>query len=248
MKAALGQVVPRVFSDAGETVGFAETGETFEAARLALAAAIEKRAREGAEVRTAGRRAAAPGVGRGRVGRRRVRPASPRPRLFVAERDPFAGLPALKARWAAGERPCRGPAGPRAVLAPLAATSPSRGARSTSCGPTSPTGWKGSSRYVRYLNRAMAFDWLYGYAGFDAALKDAGGGGPRGRGRADARAAVAAGTRPRPRTTTTPRASWPSPSSRSPRSKATRRWKSGRRRCAPTPGAPSTTSWSRPSS
>jgi predicted RNase H-like HicB family nuclease len=36
------RVVPRVFSDAGATVGFAETGETFEAARLALAAAIEK--------------------------------------------------------------------------------------------------------------------------------------------------------------------------------------------------------------
>jgi glycosyl hydrolase family 123 len=43
VKAALEAVVPRVFSDAGETVGFAETGETFEAARLALAAAIESR-------------------------------------------------------------------------------------------------------------------------------------------------------------------------------------------------------------
>jgi hypothetical protein len=41
--AALAQVVPRVFSDASETVGFAETGETFETARLALAAAIEAR-------------------------------------------------------------------------------------------------------------------------------------------------------------------------------------------------------------
>jgi hypothetical protein len=39
--AALAQVVPRVFSDAGETVGFAETGETFEVARLALGEAIE---------------------------------------------------------------------------------------------------------------------------------------------------------------------------------------------------------------
>src|SRR5256885_7432757 len=27
------------------------------------------------------------------------------PRLLVAERDPFSGLPALRARWAAGERP-----------------------------------------------------------------------------------------------------------------------------------------------
>jgi hypothetical protein len=43
VKAALGAVVPRVFSDAGETVGYAETGETYEAARLALGAAIEGR-------------------------------------------------------------------------------------------------------------------------------------------------------------------------------------------------------------
>ncbi len=37
---ALRAVVPRVFSDAGEAVGFAETGETFEAARRKLALAI----------------------------------------------------------------------------------------------------------------------------------------------------------------------------------------------------------------
>jgi len=37
---ALRAVVPRVFSDAGETIGFAETGEAYEAARLALARAI----------------------------------------------------------------------------------------------------------------------------------------------------------------------------------------------------------------
>jgi hypothetical protein len=43
VKAALAQVVPRVFSEAGETVGFAETGETYEAARLALGEAIEER-------------------------------------------------------------------------------------------------------------------------------------------------------------------------------------------------------------
>jgi hypothetical protein len=43
VQAALRRVVPRVFSEAGETVGFAETGETFEASRLALAEAIEAR-------------------------------------------------------------------------------------------------------------------------------------------------------------------------------------------------------------
>jgi SSS family transporter len=37
---ALRSVVPRVFSDAGPSVGFAETGETFEAARRKLATAI----------------------------------------------------------------------------------------------------------------------------------------------------------------------------------------------------------------
>ena len=47
VRAALQQVVPRVFSDAVGAVGFAETGETFEAARLALAASIE--ARSGAQ-------------------------------------------------------------------------------------------------------------------------------------------------------------------------------------------------------
>jgi len=40
---ALQAVVPRVYSDAGETVGFAETGEAYEAARLKLGAAIEAR-------------------------------------------------------------------------------------------------------------------------------------------------------------------------------------------------------------
>src|SRR5205814_8036603 len=37
---ALRAVVPRVFSEAGETVGFAETGDEYEAARLALGRAI----------------------------------------------------------------------------------------------------------------------------------------------------------------------------------------------------------------
>jgi Glycoside hydrolase 123, catalytic domain len=44
---ALAAIVPRVFSDAGPTVGFAEDGETFEAARRELADAIVA-AREGA--------------------------------------------------------------------------------------------------------------------------------------------------------------------------------------------------------
>jgi hypothetical protein len=93
------------------------------------------------------------------------------PRLFLSARDPFSGLPALKARWAAGERPSEDLPGlalswllsgdepyARRALEELRADRPSR--------------LKGSSAYVRYLDRSMAFDWLYDYPGFDAALKD----------------------------------------------------------------------------
>ena len=41
---ALASVVPRVFSDAGETVGFAESGEAFESARRKLALALAAKA------------------------------------------------------------------------------------------------------------------------------------------------------------------------------------------------------------
>lgn len=95
-----------------------------------------------------------------------------RPRLLVAERDAFAGLPALRARWAAGERPSQDL--PGLALSYLLSGDESLARRALDeLRADRPTGLKGSSRYVRYLNRSLAFDWLYGYAGFDAALKDA---------------------------------------------------------------------------
>jgi hypothetical protein len=137
----LRSVVPRVFSDAGETVGFAENGDVYEAARLKLAQAIES-------------------------------PAASRPRLLIAERDAFAGLPALRARWAAGERPAQDL--PGLALSYLLSGDESFARRALdSLRADRPGGLKGSSRYVRYLDRSLAFDWLYGYPGFDAALKHA---------------------------------------------------------------------------
>ena len=98
-------------------------------------------------------------------------PLVARPRLFVAERDPFSGLPALKARWVAGERPSEDL--PGLALSWLLSGDESFARRALDeLRADRPTRLKGSSAYVRYLNRAMAFDWLYGYAGFDAALKD----------------------------------------------------------------------------
>ena len=46
VEAALGAVVPRVFSEAGATVGFAETGDAFETARYRLAQAIARAPRD----------------------------------------------------------------------------------------------------------------------------------------------------------------------------------------------------------
>jgi hypothetical protein len=95
-----------------------------------------------------------------------------RPRLLLAERDPFSGLPALRARWAAGERPSNDL--PGLALSYLLSGDEAFARRALDeLRADRPTGLKGSSRYVRYLNRSLAFDWLYAYPGFDAALKDA---------------------------------------------------------------------------
>jgi Heparinase II/III-like protein len=95
-----------------------------------------------------------------------------RPRLLVAERDPFAGLPALRARWAAGERPPTDL--PGLALSWLLSGDESFARRALDeLKADRPTGGKGSSRYVRYLNRSLAFDWLSAYPGFEASFKDA---------------------------------------------------------------------------
>jgi hypothetical protein len=91
--------------------------------------------------------------------------------MLVAEGDAFSGLPALRARYAAGERPSDDLPGwalswvltgdeafARKALEDLRADAPDR--------------QKGSNRYMRTVRRSLAFDWLYGYAGFDAAFKD----------------------------------------------------------------------------
>jgi hypothetical protein len=93
------------------------------------------------------------------------------PRLFVAERDPFAGLPALRARWAGGERPQEDLPG-RALSWLLSGDASFAHRALDELAADRPAGGKGSNRYVRYLDRALAFDWLYAYPGFDPALKD----------------------------------------------------------------------------
>jgi hypothetical protein len=97
--------------------------------------------------------------------------AAPRVHLLVAERDPFCGVPALRARWAAGERPSEDL--PGLALSYLLSGDGSFARRALDELRADRPAGRGSNRYVRYLNRSLAFDWLYGYEGFDAALKDA---------------------------------------------------------------------------
>ena len=104
--------------------------------------------------------------------RRAARPSSLTPASSSpsATRSPACPRSGRGGRRGSGPRPtCRG----SRCRGSSPATSPSRAGPSRSCGPTSRPGSRGSSRYVRYLNRSLAFDWLYGYPGFDAALKDA---------------------------------------------------------------------------
>ena len=99
------------------------------------------------------------------------RPPTAHPRLLIAETDPFSGLPALKAKYAAGERPSDDLPG-WALSYVLTgdeafarrAVDEMRRVRVASGG--------GSNQYLDYLRRALAFDWLYDSAVFDAALKD----------------------------------------------------------------------------
>ena len=160
VEAALGAVVPRMFSDAGETVGFAETGDAFEEARRKLADAIAARARTGGP---------APAVARARAPEPAARPA--RPRLLIAERDPFSGLPILRARWASGARPSDDLPGWALGYAITGDEGAARRALEELRRAHPPTKG-GSSLYLEYLRFALAFDWLYRYPGFDDALKE----------------------------------------------------------------------------
>jgi hypothetical protein len=94
-----------------------------------------------------------------------------RPRLLIAAQDPFSGIPALKARYAAGARPSED--GPGAALSYVLTGDEAfaRRALGEMQGKVLPTG-KSSSVYIDYMRRALEFDWLYACPCFDAALKD----------------------------------------------------------------------------
>jgi len=118
--------------------------------------------------------AAAAGLALLGLSRRDTRAASPapvaHPRLLVAEHDPFASLAMLRARYAQGARPSDDL--PGWALGWLLTGDEAYAKRALGAMPDTRARGKGSNRYLLFLERSLAFDWLYGYAGFDTALKD----------------------------------------------------------------------------
>jgi Heparinase II/III-like protein len=99
-------------------------------------------------------------------------PLARHPRLLVAETDPFTSVSILRAKLAAGQRPSDDlPGWALTWLLTGDETFARRALEDLRADP--PAHDKGSDRYMRTLRRALAFDWLYDYPGFDAGQKDA---------------------------------------------------------------------------
>lgn len=93
-----------------------------------------------------------------------------RPRLLIAEEDPFSSVAALRAKYAAGARPSDDLAG--WALSYLLTKDESFAARALAEMRRTRPPRKGYNPYVAYLPWALAFDWLHDHPGFDGALKD----------------------------------------------------------------------------
>jgi hypothetical protein len=95
-----------------------------------------------------------------------------RPRLLIADEDPFTGLALLKTRYAAGRRPSNDMLGwalswrltgqktfaDRAIAEMRSKRLPAEG--------------KASRTWLDYARWSLAFDWLFDYPAFDRALRD----------------------------------------------------------------------------
>ena len=92
------------------------------------------------------------------------------PRLLVAEHDPFSSLAMLRSRYAQGARPSDDL--PGWALTYLLTGDEAYAKRALHALPETKARGKGSNRYFLFLERSLAFDWLYGYPGFDTSLKD----------------------------------------------------------------------------
>ena len=99
-------------------------------------------------------------------------PTNRRPRLLIADNDPFTGLPLLKSRYAAGRRPSEDMEGWALAWLLTGKDEFAERALAEMRAKHLGAGGKPSRSWIDYARWSMAFDWLYGYRGFDSDLKD----------------------------------------------------------------------------
>jgi hypothetical protein len=95
-----------------------------------------------------------------------------RPRLLIAESDPFTGLSFLKLRYAAGRRPSDDISGLALSWQLTGQKDFAERALAEMKGKHITPSGKPSRAWIDYARWALAFDWLLEYPGFDQASKD----------------------------------------------------------------------------
>src|SRR6266536_838949 len=95
-----------------------------------------------------------------------------RPRLLIADADPFTGLPLLKTRYAAGQRPSEDIEGWALSWHLTGEGSFAERALAEMRTKHVATVGKPSRSWIDYARWSLAFDWLLPYHGFERALKD----------------------------------------------------------------------------
>src|SRR6266566_1253159 len=99
-------------------------------------------------------------------------PGLRRPRLLIADEDPFTGLPLLKSRYAAGRRPSEDMEGWALSWQLTGQDSFAEHALAEMRTRHIAAGGKASRSWLDYTRWSLAFDWLVGYRGFDRTLQD----------------------------------------------------------------------------
>jgi hypothetical protein len=101
-----------------------------------------------------------------------AQPAVRRPRLLIADADPFTGIPLLKSRYAAGKRPSDDMEGWALSWRLTGEDAFAERAVAEMKSKHLAANGKPSRSWVDYARWALAFDWVFDYRGFDHALKE----------------------------------------------------------------------------
>ena len=99
-------------------------------------------------------------------------PVRRRPRLLIADTDPFTGLPLLKSRYAAGRRPSEDMEGWALSWQLTGQDTFAEQALAEMRTTHIAAGGKASRSWLDYTRWSLVFDWLAGYHGFDQTLQD----------------------------------------------------------------------------